>query len=500
MNPLKSVNTGRRNFLAGAGMTAGAALIPRTLHAMSAPPASEKMIGIQISAISFVDEGVNKVLDILQEKGGVNTLFLSAFTYDRGTGGRQVPGRPLPDHGKQEYDDFHGGDFATPHSRFYADTAFKDIKAPDHGNLDIFDAVLPEAKKRGIKVYAWDYNIFRTDTPHVQDMEEEDVFGTKLTTCCAFNPDYQHFVVDLFRDHCTSYPIDGVMWGAEQQGPLNNIIGANTWNHPGSCFCQWHRKAAATRGIDVPRAIEGYKKLIAFTKKAEAGQRPTDGYFVEFWRIMVEYPEILAWEKLWNDGKYGTYRDIYKTTKSVRKDIQVGFHIWHTASFSPWFRAEQDFLQFTEYADYIKPVLYNNSAGPRYATFIDRVQKTLFGDMSPEAALAMHDDMLNYNGLSHMTMKELPTAGMPAEYVFRETKRSLDDVQGRCKIYPGIDVDIPTAKGEKETTPEDTYAATLAALRAGAQGVVLSRKYSEMRLANLAGAGKAISDFEKRSG
>jgi hypothetical protein len=64
---------------------------------------SEKMIGVQIGAASFVDEGVNQVLDILQKRGQVNTLFLAVFTYDRGAGGRQVVGRPLPDHGPQEY-------------------------------------------------------------------------------------------------------------------------------------------------------------------------------------------------------------------------------------------------------------------------------------------------------------------------------------------------------------------------------------------------------------
>jgi hypothetical protein len=109
----------------------------------------------------------------------------------------------------------------------------------------------------------------------------------------------------------------------------------------------------------------------------------------------------------------------------------------------------------------------------------------------------MHNDFLNYNDLgSNITMQALPKTGMPAEYVYRETKRALDDVQGKCKIYPGIDIDIPTAKGEKETTAEDTYASTAAALRAGAQGLVLSRKYSEMRLANLAGAGKAIREAD----
>ena len=110
--------------------------------------------------------------------------------------------------------------YATPHPQFYSDTVFRDIKAPDHGDLDFLDLVLPEAHKRGIKVYAWDYNIFRNDTPHVQEMQEEDVFGKKLSTCCAYNPIYQHFVVDLFRDHCTSYPIDGVMWARGAAGTV----------------------------------------------------------------------------------------------------------------------------------------------------------------------------------------------------------------------------------------------------------------------------------------
>jgi hypothetical protein len=77
-------NQGRRRFLTSASMAAGAAMLPHSLQALGAAPATAngKMIDIQIGAISFVDEGVNKVLDILQEKGSVNTLFISSFTYD----------------------------------------------------------------------------------------------------------------------------------------------------------------------------------------------------------------------------------------------------------------------------------------------------------------------------------------------------------------------------------------------------------------------------------
>ena len=129
------------------------------------------MIGIQVGAVSFVDEGTEKVLDVLQERACVNTLFLAVFTYGRGIAGRQIPGQPLPDHGKQEYDlNFHGGNFATPHPQYYKNTVLKDTRAPDHGDLDILAEVLPAAKKRGMKVICWLEDVFRTDLPNIEKL------------------------------------------------------------------------------------------------------------------------------------------------------------------------------------------------------------------------------------------------------------------------------------------------------------------------------------------
>ena len=105
--------TNRRDFLiAGlAGLSAGAQ-----------EPAAEtagdtKTIGIQVGAVSFVDEGTGKVLDIFQERAAINTLFLATFTYGRGIAGRQVPGRPLPDHGKQEYTSITTAATTAPYTR-----------------------------------------------------------------------------------------------------------------------------------------------------------------------------------------------------------------------------------------------------------------------------------------------------------------------------------------------------------------------------------------------
>src|SRR5687768_17539294 len=72
-------------------------------------PAENMMHGIQVGAVSFVDEGVENVLEILQNRAAVNTLFLTTFTYGRGLAGRQIPGHPFPDHGSQQSDEktFH---------------------------------------------------------------------------------------------------------------------------------------------------------------------------------------------------------------------------------------------------------------------------------------------------------------------------------------------------------------------------------------------------------
>src|SRR3982751_4493048 len=146
----------RRQFLTSTGALAVAAAVPEVLaQPPTTAPASKKVIGIQAGAVSFVDEGVDQVLDVFQQNQ-IDTIFLATFTYGRGIAGRQVPGQPLPDHGKQEYDTgYHGGNYTAIHPQFYRNTVLKEFRAPDHGYYDVLESVLPAAKKRGIKTICW---------------------------------------------------------------------------------------------------------------------------------------------------------------------------------------------------------------------------------------------------------------------------------------------------------------------------------------------------------
>jgi hypothetical protein len=464
--------------------------------------ARQTMIGIQVGAVSFVDEGVEAVLDLFRRTAHINTIFLAVFTYGRGIAGRQVPGQPLPDHGKQEYDlDFHGGNYATVHPQFYRDTGIRpeDTRAPDHGDLDIVAAVLPEARKRGMKTILWAEDVWRNDIPKIDLLREVDLHGRRGARLCLNNPYYRNFLLGLAEDYTRSYEIDGIMWGSERQGALGNALSASHGGEPGDpgrvgCFCPYCEAKARRQGrFDFARVREAFLRLEAEFHEARAGRRAADGQWVAFWRLLMRWPELLAWEQFWHDSLRETYAAIYERVKSVRPEVMVGWHIWHNNSFSPLYRAQQDVRELAPYSDFLKMVMYHNCAGERMAGYIRRINGYLFADFTPQETLDFHYRVMNYREKS---LEEIPRTGFSADYVARETRRALAGAAGtKTRIWPGIDIDIPTAATSSKSTPEGTKQAVLAALRAGAHGVLLSRKYSEMRLANLRGAGEAIEQL-----
>ena len=170
----------------------------------------------------------------------------------------------------------------------------------------------------------------------------------------------------------------------------------------------------------------------------------------------------------------------------------MGWHIWHTNSFAPFYRAEQDYAAFSAYSDFLKVVMYHDSGGPRMARYIRNVNATLFADLTPEQTTEFTYRVQQYG--AEPPLDKLPTAGLSADYVRRETRRAVAGVTSKTKIWPGIEIDIPTAENEKKTTPDSAYLAVKATFEGGAHGIILSRKYSEMKLDNLRAAGRAIRE------
>jgi hypothetical protein len=247
------------------------------------------------------------------------------------------------------------------------------------------------------------------------------------------------------------------------------------------------------------------------------GKVPSDGAFATFWRLLFTYPELLSWQSVWVDAQHQMYRDIFGTVRAYRPEIKVGWNMPQNMSFSPFYRAANNYADLSHIADFIKISTYDNAAGPRFMTWVAGISRTVFGDADPKTVYPLLQKML---GLDEGSYDDLPKTGLSADYVRRETKRALVGGEGRCVIYSGIDVDIPVGQPEdsdiappvpgdtamidadathgpelSRTTSERVKAAVLAAFDGGAAGVVLGRKYSEMRLGNLAGVRDALAEL-----
>jgi hypothetical protein len=378
------------------------------------------------------------------------------------------------------------------------------MRAPEFGDVDVLARVIPVAKKHGIRTFPFllEDNTMPAAVKNWASLYEVDHHGRPTTGHpggpCFNNPAYQNFSLGLVEDYARSYDIGGIMWGSERQSGLLNTLGLSQSDvkDPSrtTCFCEFCQKKGRDRGIDVERARSGYDEMETFSRNSRTGQRPRDGYFTTFWRLLLKYPEVLAWENLWAGSRHELQAAIYARVKAANPALQVGWHVWQNVSFSPFQRAEENLTDLAGCSDFIRPALYNNVAGGRFASFVKSARESVFGDLSPEVTLDLLYGQLNYP--NETSLDKLPATGFSADYVERETSRAVEAVAGHpAQIWPGVDIDVPVEKGESHCTPESVALAVKAVFKGGAQGIILSRNYIEMKPENLSGAGAALREL-----
>ncbi len=496
----------RRDFLATSALGAGATLAAASLlrgqpapaaaaapaPAGAAPPRPTPLIGIATSVAPLVQQDPERLLDEMQQRAGINALFPFIYTH-------------IPNRAGLPAANFHGGNYATPHMQYYKDTnlTYEDMHGTEFGDVDVLARIIPPARRRGMKTFAWIIeDNQRGPGPRWESLYEVDFHGRRSDRHpggpCNNHPQYRGYLFNLAEDYTRSYEIDGIMWGSERQGGLLNALGAfhngeRTDPAGATCFCEFCLQRAKAEGIDAGRARLGFAELEKYVRAGRAGQRPRDGWFVGFWRLLLNYPELLAWENLWVRSRHELQAEFYRKVKSINPALPVGWHTWHNLSFSPFHRAEEDYAAMAPFSDFIKPVLYNNCAGERIKSFTASTRGNVFGDLSAEQTLDFLYRTLNYDEAPYA---RVAATGLSADYVQRETRRTVDALAGATtQVWSGIDIDAPVGAGSSHCTPESVKQAVLAVFRGGGHGVMLSRNYVEMKPENLAGAGAALREL-----
>ena len=454
----------------------------------------KNLVATQVKAYAWQDEGIEALLDNLQEKGNVNTAFAFTFNSEATDQSGKIP---LPDHGTYGIANPEiGGAFYDYDSKYFADTKLKEFHAASRFN--VISEVAPKMKARGMDFFAFDYNNTNANMmrliPGLTETAEIDVYGKRTDGACWNHPDYRGLLTGRIKSYLSGYPdlVAGIIFGCERMGPLDNLIGGG-WATTGiCCFCPYCRAKARDREISVERAQQGFIELDRLFQKAGNAQRPADGYFVSFWRILMENPEVLAWHRMWHDSYYEVRAELYRTAKAITPQKPFGFHMVQNITFSPFYSAADNYATIKNYADFIKIATYNNAGGGRMKGFIERLSQTVFADATPDELTPLYYKMMGYD---EAPFGELAATGLSVDYIARETKRAIADTGHSIQIYPSVDINVPVQPGWRQTTPDGVRAEVRAAFAAGADGVVLAREYTEMWLANLKAAGDASREI-----
>ena len=466
--------------------------------------ATEKFVGIQVSPISFIDEGVDAVLDVLQHRVGVNVLLIGTVSWLGLKIGRSVSYQldGWPDHGVPEPSPLGGGAYIATRPEYYTKTVINDYRNRDEAMVDkdILEMIIPAARARGMKVYAelmepfFKYaghgSVNNVNIPNLPQLMEIDFMGRVGTEPSTNNTDYRMWIRSMIEDHARSYDLDGIMWCNERRSPLDQLISGQAAGD----FGPETLADADRRGIDIERVRRAFRELYDFFLAARAGDSFVDGAFIEFWRVLLANPEALIWERLWLDRNKDLDRELYGIVKWCNPELKFGLNVWNRNHFNFIRKAQWPWLEQTAYADWVKPITYQHQAGEIYAKEQNDLNQTIFRDLTPKELTPV---MYRFLGLTEAPWDDLVSAGMdPDTYVFGQCADAVRGVAGRVPVYMGIGVDAPRVRKEQAVcTPDIVRRSVLATYRGGGAGVIFSPNFASMKLTNLDGAAAALEEL-----
>ena len=472
----------RRDFVKAAAVSLAAA--PATASSAEQPaapanvPTSEQVFNaIQVGPYTLLDEGIEHALDLMQSTAATNALFLYSHTYN-GDFRKAVP-TLADDHGVAPRDNRSRRlpfVWVKHHDEFFKNTSLRNQavdKTFGYAARDIFTEIVAPARKRGMKILCAGAG---RNQPGPRDRElfegRHDRSQRQVDRSGLLEPSGVYRLLD--RDRRGHVPALRNRWpamGRQSAGPLMNTIAP--WNNnPAACFCEHCRTRAKAHGIDADRARQGYQELYDYTQALMAGNaQHADGVFVGFLRLLLRYPEILAWEYQYRLSREEVQKAIYDQVKKVKPTAQVGWHVDHQPS--TWdlvYRAEMSYAEMAPYSDFIKIILYHDVAAPRVRNwYLERLRRGVLSEVPLDESLNLYYDLFGYDKTTEPKLSEMNSRGFSPEYVFRETKRSAASAAGKTKIYSGIGFNVPGSP--RNTNPEDVYKAVLRAFDAGTRAL-----------------------------
>jgi hypothetical protein len=318
-----------------------------------------------------------------------------------------------------------------------------------------------------------------------------DCLGRVTSEPCLNNPDYRNWLAAVVEDHCRNYAFAGVMWCNERRSPIDAaLVGL-----PPHCFCGTCTALAAAEGIDVDRARAGVTAIWRLIESLRAGESVVDGPLVAFLRTVYEHPEALIWERFWVERNKALDRELYGVLKFCDPSLELGLNVWNRNHLNPWRKAQWPWAEQTQWADWVKPIVYQHQSGGIFYDEWAPLLAGIFRDLEPDAVVELAKSVL---GLDEVRLDEMIATGFdPDTYVYGQCRETVEALGGRIPVYMGIGVDAPRNRAEQAVcTPDIVRRSVLATVRAGGDGFIFGPAYAGMNLTTLDGAAEAFAELD----
>ena len=460
----------RRKMLGLAGAAAATSTLP-AFSATAVPLRKKPYIGTQISLPGFLEYGVEPILDLLQEKVGLNSFRIHAD---------DIIAANHHLHSETSEEPFTNLTGVLIDFSNYPGTALKPLpkmgKVPAARRRELLQEVVEEAHARGITVEVRYLVFTRTEVQAV------DCFSRLIRRPCWNHPDYQAHMRGLALDAFRTSPakLDGWLQMNEDEGPLSDALFQHLGKTPG-CFCPHCLEKAGAEGIDGERARRGYQELMkaaGFAGKPGTGW--PDGALAGLLRLMMEFPEIPAWQMFQQRSNESIPRLVKDVIREHRPDARLGHHYIHHTGLNFVAMASFDYARAAEFCDYLCPLLYHTHSGSRWRTRLDELHPRFFPEI-PEPEL--WHGWMRLHGLDPKVNPADPTTLADAEldvvdWVSKETKRVKAAVADKAEVHPNVGWEPETGVPLADPRQTKTYRATIAAVEAGGDGILIPRTFA----------------------
>jgi len=433
-------------------------------------------IGTQISLPGFLQFGVDPILDLVQEKAGVNSFRIHAddaiapnrhlLSLESESPTFNIAGTPM------NPANYRGTSF-TPRPFMGA--------VPAARRMELFHEIMEKAHARGMTVHARVIIGPDREREAFSHLLAIDYTGSPIGRPCWNHPDYRAYLKGMAEDFFKTAPIklDGWLQMNEDEGPLSDAFHAHMGKTP-ACFCEYCGQRAHREGLDMDRAKRGYAKLINLGQASASGQDPwSDGGLIGLLRIFQEFPEILGWQQMQQLANEETMRLVKGVMKLCHPAAELGHHVVHMASFTPVSMAGYDYSRLAEFCDHLCPLMYHSQSGNRFSSRVTSLKQRLFPNIPEEDFVRGYYYLMGLDPAKHPSWKELRDGDLQVEdYVKKETARVVRAANGRAKVYSNVGWETEDGVPAKDVKQTRTYRAVTAAIEAGADGIFLCRTFA----------------------